>query len=103
MAGPPFSLAVIGAGIGGLAVAAALRRIGIEVLVFEQAQAFAPVGAGIQITANAMKALAGLDLIEPIRRASFAPQSTYNREWDTGAVTNLQTMGRENPGKLLMG
>ncbi|MBV8538766.1 MAG: FAD-dependent monooxygenase [Alphaproteobacteria bacterium] len=95
MADPPFSLAVIGAGIGGLAAAAALRRVGIEALVFEQAQAFAPVGAGIQITANAMRALAGLGLGEPIRRASFAPQATYNREWNTGAVTNLQTMGRE--------
>lgn len=95
MKDPPFSIAVIGAGIGGLAAAASLRRVGIAAQVFEQAPAFAPVGAGIQLTANAMKALGGLDLLEPVRRASFTPQSTYNREWDTGAVTNLQTMGRE--------
>jgi len=40
---------IIGAGMGGLAAAAALRRVGIEVTVFEQAAQFARIGAGIQI------------------------------------------------------
>ena len=34
------SVAVIGAGIGGLATAAALRRVGIDVAVYEQAARF---------------------------------------------------------------
>ena len=44
------SVAVIGAGMGGLATAAALRRVGIDVTVYEQARRFARVGAGIQIS-----------------------------------------------------
>ena len=51
------SVAIIGAGMGGLATAAALRRVGIDVTVYEQAQTFARVGAGIQISFNAMKVL----------------------------------------------
>ena len=59
------SVAIIGAGMGGLATAAALRRVGVEVTVYEQARAFARVGAGIQIGCNAMKVLRALGL-EPI-------------------------------------
>jgi 6-hydroxynicotinate 3-monooxygenase len=46
------SVAVIGAGMGGLATAAARRRVGIEVTVYEQARRFGRVGAGIQIAAT---------------------------------------------------
>ena len=53
----PLSIAIIGAGMGGLATAAALRRIGIDVTVYEQATQFARLGAGIQIGCNAMKVL----------------------------------------------
>ena len=38
-------VAVIGAGMGGLATAAALRRVGIEVTVYEQARRFGRIGA----------------------------------------------------------
>jgi len=48
---------VIGAGMGGLATAAALRRIGVDVTVYEQASQFARIGAGIQIGCNAMQVL----------------------------------------------
>ena len=51
------SVAIIGAGMGGLATAAALQRVGIDVTVYEQARRFARVGAGIQISFNAMKVL----------------------------------------------
>ena len=47
------SVAIVGAGIGGLAVAAALRKFFIEPVVYEQADAFARVGAGIQQSPNA--------------------------------------------------
>ena len=50
----PLSIAVVGAGIGGLAAATLLRRAGHEVHVFEQAAQFARVGAGIQMAPNAM-------------------------------------------------
>jgi len=58
----PLSVAIVGAGMGGLATAAALRRVGIDAMVYEQASQFARIGAGIQIGCNAMKVLRVLGL-----------------------------------------
>jgi 6-hydroxynicotinate 3-monooxygenase len=88
------SIAVIGAGIGGLTAAACLLRLGLRVDVYEQALQFAPVGAGIQLTANAMKALGGLGLIEHLRGIGFVPAAFHSREWDTGNITNVLVMGK---------
>lgn len=66
----------------------------MRVDVYEQASQFAPVGAGIQLTANAMKALGPLGLIEPLCRVGFIPGAFYSREWDTGKITNVLTMGK---------
>jgi 6-hydroxynicotinate 3-monooxygenase len=88
------SIAVVGAGIGGLTAAACLLRLGLRVDVYEQAPQFAPVGAGIQLTANAMKALGGLGLIEQLRGIGFVPATFHSREWDTGNITNVLRMGK---------
>jgi len=80
------SVAVIGAGMGGLAAAAALGRVGIEVTVYEQARRFARVGAGIQIGCNAMKVLRGLGLEAALRATAFYPRSWNNKNHDTGEI-----------------
>jgi len=46
-----------GRGIGGLTATIALRRIGVEALVFEWASELPEIGAGIGLWGNAMKAL----------------------------------------------
>jgi salicylate hydroxylase len=48
---------IVGGGIGGLSTAIALRKVGIESLVLEQARAFSAIGAGLGLQANATKAL----------------------------------------------
>jgi 2-polyprenyl-6-methoxyphenol hydroxylase-like FAD-dependent oxidoreductase len=63
------SIAIVGAGIGGLAAAATLRQVGIDVRVYEQAPAFARVGVE-----------------EKVRDTSFVPFSHFNREGETGKV-----------------
>jgi 6-hydroxynicotinate 3-monooxygenase len=88
------SVAVIGAGIGGLATAAALRRAGIGVTVYEQARQFARIGAGIQVGCNAMQVLRGLGLEQRMRRDAFYPRSWNNRDWRTGEVRYDQVFGR---------
>jgi len=49
--------AVVGGGIGGLAAARALQLAGWSVQVFEQAGDIEPVGAGISLWPNAVRAL----------------------------------------------
>ena len=49
---------VIGSGIAGLAAAIGLRKVGIEVTVYERAPELREVGAGISLWANAIRALA---------------------------------------------
>jgi 6-hydroxynicotinate 3-monooxygenase len=81
------SVAVIGAGMGGLATAAALRRTGgIDVTVYEQAVGFSRVGAGIQIGCNAVKVMREFGLEPTLRAAAFYPRSWNNRNYDTGEV-----------------
>jgi salicylate hydroxylase/6-hydroxynicotinate 3-monooxygenase len=93
MASVPPAIAIIGAGIAGLTAAATLRRIGLEADIYEQAQAFARIGAGLQLNPNAMKVLRGLGLEQRIRGVGFAPEVGFNREWDSGAITYLHPMG----------
>ena len=80
------NVAVIGAGMGGLAAAAGLRRTGIEVTVYEQARQFTRLGAGIQIGCNAMHVLRGLGLEPRLRAETFYPRSWNNRDWKSGEV-----------------
>ncbi|MGA7328944.1 MAG: FAD-dependent monooxygenase [Rhodomicrobium sp.] len=87
------SIAVIGAGMGGLAAAAALRRAGIDVTVYEQAARFSRLGAGIQIGCNAMKVLRRFGLEPALRGTAFYPRSWNNRNYDTGEVRFDMTFG----------
>jgi len=85
MAGKP-SIAIAGAGMGGLAVAATLRRAGFDSQVYEQAPRFERIGAGIQMMPNAMKVLRRIGVEDKIRATAFQPYSHLNRVWDTGEV-----------------
>jgi 6-hydroxynicotinate 3-monooxygenase len=82
----PLRIAIVGAGMGGLAAAAALRRVDLKVDVYEQAEQFTRLGAGIQVGCNAMKVLRALGLEQRLRQQSFYPRSWNNRDWRTGEV-----------------
>ena len=81
------SIAIVGAGMAGLAAAATLRRAGFDLQVYEQAARFARIGAGIQMMPNSMKVLREIGIEQRLRDISFAPHSHLNRIWDTGEVT----------------
>jgi len=87
------SIAIVGAGIGGLALAAALRQAGIDAIVYEQAEAFTRVGAGIQQSPNAMKVHRALGIEARLRETGFAPTSSLNRDAISGKVTNDHPLG----------
>ncbi|MEV4063314.1 FAD-dependent oxidoreductase [Nonomuraea dietziae] len=61
---------VIGAGIGGLTAAVALERRGWQVTVLERAERLEPVGSGLAIASNALKALDTIELGDEVRRLS---------------------------------
>ena len=81
-------IAIVGAGIGGLATAAALLQANFSVTVFEQAHHFSRVGAGINLTPNSIKALDGLGLGQAVCALGFQAQHRVSRLWDTGEVTS---------------
>ncbi|WP_248958317.1 FAD-dependent monooxygenase [Sphaerisporangium perillae] len=61
---------VIGGGIGGLTAAAALSRQGWSVTVCERAGSLEPVGSGIAIAPNALKALDTIGVGDKVRELS---------------------------------
>ena len=87
------SIAILGAGIGGLAASACLRKAGIETTIYEQAPAFARIGAGIQMSPNAMRVLYGIGIGDSIRATAFEPPHWRNRDHDTGNLTNDHPLG----------
>ena len=90
----PLHIAVIGAGIGGLTAAACLRRVGIDVRIYEQASGFSRLGAGIQQAPNAIRVLYALGLRHKLLAQAFQPDSNDSRDHDTGNLTNSHPLGQ---------
>jgi 2-polyprenyl-6-methoxyphenol hydroxylase-like FAD-dependent oxidoreductase len=66
------SVVIVGGGIGGMAAALALSRLGIAVTLLEQSAVIGEIGAGIQLAPNAFAALDALGVGELARqRAVF--------------------------------
>ncbi|MFE1589178.1 FAD-dependent monooxygenase [Streptomyces sp. NPDC058737] len=61
---------IVGGGIGGLAAAVGLRRIGWEVRVVERASVLDDAGAGISLAANGLRALDELGVGKAVREAA---------------------------------
>src|ERR1700727_1654547 len=87
-------IAIVGAGIGGLTAAACLRRIGIDVRIYEQARGFTRLGAGIQQAPNSIRVLYALGLKDKLLRQAFQPETNNSRDYDTGKLTNAQPLGQ---------
>lgn len=75
---------IVGAGIGGTALALALEKLGIEYTLLEQAAEFQEVGAGIQLSPNGVRVLETLGLKDQL--ASFCTEPDFHKYsvWDTG-------------------
>lgn len=79
-------IAVIGAGLGGLAAAGFLQQAGFRVAIYEQADQFSRIGAGIILSANVAKVLRRLGLEQDLVRTGIKPDAYVSRAWDTGDV-----------------
>ena len=87
---------IAGAGLGGLAAASCLMKAGHKVEVYEQAPELSEVGAGIQISANAMHVLRDLGLEDAITRVGVRPGAYVFRLYDTGEVIQRFSLSDEH-------
>lgn len=84
---PQKSIAIVGGGIGGIAVAVALNRIGVDVSVYERAEQLREVGAGMMLWPNATRVLRELNVLEEVLARSGR---------------NTHFLVRTSTGKILM-
>lgn len=68
---------IIGAGIGGLTLALALEKQGIEAEIFEATPVFKSVGAGIVLAINAMQIYKRLELVEALQAQGNTIESMH--------------------------
>ncbi|RYO87189.1 hypothetical protein DL766_008187 [Monosporascus sp. MC13-8B] len=73
----PMDIAIVGGGIVGLILAVGLIGQGVEVKVYEQAQGFREIGAGIAFTANAIRCMNCIDksVVTALRSSGSIPTS----------------------------
>lgn len=79
-------IAIVGAGMAGLAAAIGAARAGLSVLVLEQSTALTEVGAGLTVGPNAVKALRWLGVADAIRARSWEPTGSHMRDWIDGTT-----------------
>jgi salicylate hydroxylase len=82
-------IAIIGAGIGGLAAARACALRGARVVVHEQAVAITEVGAGLQITPNGFAVLRALGLADAVKAMGARAQAVALHDYRRGPVIRL--------------
>jgi 3-hydroxybenzoate 6-monooxygenase len=78
------SFIISGGGMGGLAAALVLAQDGHAVTVLEQADAFAEIGAGIQLGPNIFRMFDYMGLTEAVNRVAFFPPGMGMNDVRTG-------------------
>jgi salicylate hydroxylase len=89
----PADVIVAGAGISGLAVALALRRLGLSVGVFERRRDQSEEGAGLQIGPNGTAILARLGVADTLRSYAARPAGIVVRDGLSGGVLSELPLG----------
>ena len=95
------NIAVIGAGIGGLAAALCLEQKGFKLTIFEKSGLTGELGAGIQLSPNPLKILFNLGMEQPLRSHASLPEFISIRDWENGRLikeTPLNPESEQNYG-----
>lgn len=90
-------IVIVGAGIAGLAVAAALRGRGHSITIYERAQRLSPVGAGFTLQPNGIERLASLGVAERIRSVGSPVDRSFVSDWQGNEIP-VDTMKRLSGG-----
>jgi len=86
---------IAGGGIGGLAAALGSARAGWEVRLFERAEAFSEVGAGVQLGPNVVRSLQAWGLQAPLQAVAAFPTRIAVRCALSGAQLAALPLGAE--------
>jgi salicylate hydroxylase len=78
------TILIAGGGIAGLISALALARKGFRAVVFEQSQKLDPIGAGIQLSPNALHVLQEFGLADALRPYAVRPEDIRIRKGRSG-------------------
>lgn len=87
------SFTIVGGGIGGLTLAIGMQRRGFRVKVYENAHEIKPLGAGLGLGANAVKAFFEIGIGDEILEA----RKDYQVDKDQGSSRNVLT---ETPSQV---
>ena len=77
-------IAIVGGGLAGLAAAHALRTFGMQPEVFEAAAALGEIGAAVNVSPQAFKALQAIDLGDKVAAVANSSPGIYTRNMQTG-------------------
>jgi salicylate hydroxylase len=88
------TIAISGAGIGGLTAALALQRAGFTVRVYEQAPRLMQVGAGLSLSPTAAHGLRHLGLGPVLQELAYMPEEQFTRHYSDARVLMLANRGR---------
>lgn len=90
---------IAGGGIGGLALALALAQRGQASTVLERQEDVAPLGAGIQIGPNGMRALQALGVADALQRFAGIPEAIVVHAGSSGRVLTRLPLGHWIAGR----
>tara|TARA_Y100000816_G_scaffold6928_1_gene4325 strand:+ start:103 stop:1278 length:1176 start_codon:yes stop_codon:yes gene_type:complete len=88
----PLEISIVGAGIGGLVAALALKKRGHKPIIYEKSESLSELGAGIQLSPNANKVLKYLGVMEELQTDVFEPEAFQFVHYRTGKVLAEQAL-----------
>lgn len=83
--------AIVGGGIGGLSLAIAMQRKGFHVTVYEHAPSIKPLGAGLVLAANAVKAFMEIGISDDVLRAGSVLKKLRIKDQDGNILTETDS------------
>ena len=82
-------LAIVGGGLAGIAAAHALKTVGITAEVFETAPALGEIGAAVNVSPQAVKALQAIGVGDNVAAVGNTSPGIYTRNMQTGEFLEL--------------
>jgi salicylate hydroxylase len=84
------TIAIVGGGLAGLATAAALRKFGFAAEIFEAAPQLGEIGAGVNVSPQAIRVLRAIGLGDGIAKVANVAPGVLTRDMHSGAMLDYR-------------